>query len=372
MDAGIKRKRGMTINTQPKFVSPMRFDSCDDEYENEKHLSPLPPLPRLQRDKTMSTGSSISASFSFNRKSTIGPRPSTIRISAPSDFRRVQSMTTFPPPQSQSQPQPKEPNHFLELSIYKNPRHALPDLPSFDNFHVNIGDSESPIKRPQRVFSSPPDSSFPPAISRVSVRNTGGSLSGFASFRLPRKPVGTAPGPRRSSTAAGASWPTARPERQRFSTPSSPLIPHFARVQRGSMDRPVPRSLSMGMSSALDGDFAFTLQDRTALETSDDDYVANANLTPPILPSPTLRAPQSQSQSRNKPLPLPPSQSQPGTEHARSWSGSTLASSTYTCTYNPTPPKGFDVSVISRPGSRTGLGQGAGANGVSVSSTDYS
>lgn len=356
MDTGVERERDLTINIQPGLVSPMRLASYDNESETGKHPSPLPlspppPLPRLRRDKAMSRRSSIRASFSFNRKSTIGPRPSPICISAPSDFRRVQSMTTFPP-----QPQPKATTH-LELSIYNNPHHALPDLPSFDNFHLNeiIDDSESPIKRPQRVFSSPPDFILPPVIPRASAQNTAGSLSGPASFRLPRKPVGTAPKPRRSSTA----WPTAKPERQRYSTPASPLIPHFARVQRG---QPQPRALSMGVGAALHGDLGFTLQDRMTHDTNNDD--TNANMTPPISPSPTLTSPQYQNQHKSLPFSLPPShpQPQPGPEtetHTRSWSGSTLASSTYTCTYNPTSPKGFDVSMISRPGSRTGLGQGA-------------
>lgn len=367
MDTGVKRERDMMINTQPELVSPMRLGSYDCENGNEKHplslpLSP-PPLPRLQRthrDNTMSRRSSIRASLSFNRKSTIGPRPSAIRISAPSDFRRVQSMTNFPAskpqPQAQTQiPEKGKGNHFLELSIYNNPHHALPDLPSFDNFHVT--DAESPIKRPQRVFSSPPGFSLPPVVPRS--RDTEGSISGSASFRLPRKPVGTAPAPRRSSTAAAAIasasvWPVARPERQRYSTPASPLIPHFATVQRTSMARPVPRSLSMGMGPALDREFRFTLQNGAIHATNND----HTDMTPPISPSPTLTSPQSQSQFQHKPLPLPlpPSQSQPGPEHTRSWSGSTLASSTYTCTYSP---KGFDASVISRPGSKTGLGQGA-------------
>lgn len=365
MDAGVKRERDMMINTQPELVSPMHLDLCDDGNEDEKHLMPLsppPPLPRSQRirDRTMSRRSSIRASLSFNRKSTIGPRPSAIRISAPSDFRRVQSMTNFPASKPQPQFQTKVPekgkgNHFLELSIYNNPHHALPDLPSFDNFHIT--GAESPIKLPQRVFSSPPGFSLPPVLPRARARDTGGLISGSASFRLPRKPVGTAPAPRRSSTATATAtagvWPIARPE-QRHSTPTSPLIPHFARIQRASLARPMPRSLSMGMGSALDRDFGFTLQDGTTHATDNED--ANSNMTPPISPSPTLTSPRSQSQFQHKPLPLPlpPSQSQPGTEHTRSWSGSTLTSTYTTCTYSP---KGFDVSVISRPGSRTGLGQ---------------
>lgn len=342
----------MTINTQPELVSPMRLNAFDNEKDIDTvtPLSPPPPLPRPPwiRDRTMSRTSSIRASLSFNRRSTIGPgpRPSAIRISAPSDFRQVQSMTNFPAskPQPQAQTQiPEKGNHFLELSIYNKPHHALPDLPSFDNFHIK--DLDSPIKRPQRVFSSPPGFSLPPVIPRA--WNTEGSISGSASFQLPRKPVGTAPGPRHSSTA----WPIARPERQRHSTPTSPLIPHFARIQRTSIARPVPRSLSMAMGSAVDRDFEFILQDGT---THDTDTDANANMTPPISPSPTLTSPQSQSQFQHKPspLPLPPSHSE---THARSWSGSTLASTYTTYTYSP---KGFDVSVISRPGSKTGLGQG--------------
>lgn len=346
----------MMINTQPELVSPMRLTTFDSEKDNDlvTLLSPPPPpLPWSQRirDRTMSRRSSIRASLSFNRTSTTGPRPSAIRISAPSDFRRVQSMTNFavskPQPQSQTKiPEKGKGNNLLELSIYNNPHHALPDLPSFDDFHIT--DAESPLKRPQRVFSSPPGFSLPLVVPHP--RDTGGSISGSASFGLPRKPVGTAPAPRRSSTAAGASdcvWPTARLERQRYSTPVSPLIPHFARVQRGSLIQPVPRSLSMGMGSALDRDFRFTLQDGATHDTNDAN--SNTNVTPPMSPSPTLTSPQ----NHHNILPLPPSHSE---THARSWSGSTFASSTYTCTYSP---KGFDVSVISRPGSRTGMGQSA-------------
>lgn len=365
-------KPEIQICTQPQLGPPMRLTAYDDDIDNDNNshfvTPPPPPRPRIHHDRNIPSRSSFRASLSFKRQSTIGPR-----ISAPSDFRRVQSMT-YDYPMHEA----KEKTQFLELSIYNNPHHRLSNLPSFENFYVDDDPAAAVIKRPPRAISLPPKFSLPP-VPRACRSGSPAS----ASFRLPRKPVGTGPAPCRSSTTAAAR-PTV--PALRHSTMTSPLIPQFATVQRSSLTTPTSRALSMSADTSTilnrDHDIRSTLQERkhihdttiTDVEEKDISTDTNDDTTPPTSPTPTLTSPQN-----------PPKPSTNADKHTRTWSGSTLASSTYTCAYtfkptspsclsfpapsSPSPPvcnegKGFDLSVLPRPesgsacrpGSRAGLG----------------
>lgn len=185
-------------HSQPHLVPPMKLVLYDDL------PSPGPPprtssLPSwiVEGRNLASRASSIRASMSLRRKSTVRPR-----ISAPTDFRRVQ-------------PPPARVNGFrpLELSIY-TPGNRLSDLPEFDEFR--LGDDGKPVL-PARAHT--------PTIERSFSRNLN------SSFQLARKPVGS--GSRRSSVATMEQLL----ELRRPSVAADPLIPHFAiRTPRPSVD----------------------------------------------------------------------------------------------------------------------------------------
>ncbi|KAL5364522.1 hypothetical protein BJX96DRAFT_136179 [Aspergillus floccosus] len=201
-------ERDMQIcHTQPHLVPPMRLVVYDDL------PSPGPPPRRassipswvVEGSRSLASRASNRASMTFRRKSAA---PAPLRISAPSDFRRVPTFS-LQPGDSAFRP--------LELS-FNTPKNPLPDLLHiFDNIQLDHERHHQEIpglKRPPRALSSPADVN-PLHFSRP------GSHYPSSSFQLPRKPVGS--GSRRSSLA------TLEQLLDRQSVPiASPLIPHFS------------------------------------------------------------------------------------------------------------------------------------------------
>lgn len=198
-------------HSQPHLVPPMRL-VLYDELPSPASVSRISSFPSwMAEGRNRYSKLSSRASLSYRRKSTTTSR---LRISAPSDFRRVN-----PPSARVGQFNP------LELSIYKA-ENRLSDLPTFDDFYV--GDC---------LLVSPPSQVLSPVFDR-SRRYTA------SEHRLRRKPVGS--GSSRSSFAALEPFLDARPEEALL----SPLIPHFA--TRSSIVRPLSKEPSPQIPPSLD------------------------------------------------------------------------------------------------------------------------
>ncbi|KAI9044136.1 uncharacterized protein KD926_001960 [Aspergillus affinis] len=158
--AGAEREMKV-CHTQPQLVPPMKL--ADDP----------PSLSRpswVVDGRNLASRASSRASMSFRRKSMA---TTSLRISAPSEFRRVPTFS-MTPERASFRP--------LELSLGH-----LPELPNFEDFHLDDDQSRSPapVARPPRA-----------ELSRHS-RSRSHHLS--SSFHLQRKPVGS--GSLRSSLA---------------------------------------------------------------------------------------------------------------------------------------------------------------------------
>ncbi|KAJ5991437.1 hypothetical protein N7522_011644 [Penicillium canescens] len=135
-------ERDMTVcHTQPHLVPPMKLVVYDD--------LPSPTIPGHQHRNSLSSWinegrhlasrASTRASMSMKRQST--PLKAPLKISAPSDFRRVQS---FQPSRSTTY-QP------LELRIHRS-GYRLSDLPSFESFQLNDGHRKT-LPAPPRALT---------------------------------------------------------------------------------------------------------------------------------------------------------------------------------------------------------------------------
>ncbi|KAL4920128.1 hypothetical protein BDW62DRAFT_22989 [Aspergillus aurantiobrunneus] len=193
-------EREMQIcHSQPHLVPPMKLVVYDDL------PSPGPPrassFPTWVREESRNLASRASsrASMSFRRKSTAA-----VRISAPTDFRRV---TTLPPISTVS-------TEYRPLELgFQSPANRLPDLPRFSDFKFEEDQPQQvPIARPPKALSFTTDYSYQ-TRPRTHHRSS-------SSFNLPRKPVGS--GSRRSSLA------TLELLMEKQVPVSHPLIPHFS------------------------------------------------------------------------------------------------------------------------------------------------
>ncbi|KAL5336427.1 hypothetical protein BJX70DRAFT_281160 [Aspergillus crustosus] len=191
-------EREMQIcHSQPHLVPPMKLVVYDD--------LPSPGPPRassfptwvMEEGRNLASRASSRASMSFRRKST-----APVRISAPTDFRRV---TTLPPISTALTGY-----RPLELS-FQSPLNELPELPRFDFGFEQDQSQQMHIVRPPRSLSFMTEFSYQtrPRTHRPS-----------SSFHLPRKPVGS--GSRRSSLA------TLELLMEKQVPITHPLIPHFS------------------------------------------------------------------------------------------------------------------------------------------------
>ncbi|KAJ6073187.1 hypothetical protein N7467_011272 [Penicillium canescens] len=189
-------EREMTVcHTQPHLVPPMKLVVYDD--------LPSPTIPGHQHRNSLSSWinegrhlasrASTRASMSMKRQST--PLKAPLKISAPSDFRRVQS---FQPPRSTTY-QP------LELRIHRS-GNRLSDLPSFESFQLNDGHRKTLPAPPRALTVS------------TGVRDRRCQTT----FVVSRKPVGS-----KKRRSLGNLEPLLAEQPIRI---TSALIPHFSTV----------------------------------------------------------------------------------------------------------------------------------------------
>ncbi|KAJ5540884.1 hypothetical protein N7494_005960 [Penicillium frequentans] len=198
---GVKREMEV-CHSQPHLVPPMKLKVYDDlpnpkinHTRNSHSLSSW-----LEEGRNLASRASNRASLTTSRRR----HPSTpLKISGPSDFRRVESFHDSVAVVSKYQP--------LDLSIHRS-GHRLSDLPSFDSFRLDE-DHQFP------VLAVPPR-----ALSHQSIRHRR-CLSTTSVFTVSRKPVGS--GDRRS---LGSMRLTIEPEYQKPVHIASPLVPHFSVV----------------------------------------------------------------------------------------------------------------------------------------------
>ncbi|KAJ5084005.1 hypothetical protein NUU61_008584 [Penicillium alfredii] len=212
-DRGVERE--MQVNhTQPHLVPPMKLVVYDDlpspsVHENRNSLSSW-----IVESRNFASRTSYRASMSWKRNSMAPASSSTsaLRISAPSDFRRVQS---FHPPPSPWLPtfQP------LELSFHRS-GNRLPDLPTFDSFQLAD-------ERYRQTLPPPPRTLSPTGIRPRLCQST---------FAVPRKPVGS--GDHRLSVDVESLIEPPAPVRI-----ASSLIPHFSVVN--PVEIPSPDDVEM-------------------------------------------------------------------------------------------------------------------------------
>ncbi|PLB55801.1 hypothetical protein P170DRAFT_471199 [Aspergillus steynii IBT 23096] len=158
--AGAEREMKV-CHTQPHLVPPMKL--ADDP--------PSSSMPSWVVDgRNLASRASSRASMSFRRKSMA---TTSLRISAPSEFRRVPTFYMTPERAS---------FHPLELSLGH-----LPELPNFEEFRLEDDNSQppAPVSRPPRA--------------ELSRHSRSRSHRPSSSFHLQRKPVGS--GSLRSSLA---------------------------------------------------------------------------------------------------------------------------------------------------------------------------
>ncbi|KAJ6008384.1 hypothetical protein N7540_012360 [Penicillium herquei] len=199
LDEGIQREM-QVCHSEPHLVSPMKLKVYDDL------PSPLP-SPRMRHVRgSLSMSSWLEEGWSLATRAssmTISRKRHTttpLKISGPSDFRRVQSY--HDPIPTKYQP--------LQLSIHRS-GNRLSDLPSFDLFQVWDERQYQPLAVPPRALTPP----------NIRHRRCVSTASGF---KVTRKPVGS--GDNRRSL--GNMELTIEPR-----TPvhvASPLIPHFSVV----------------------------------------------------------------------------------------------------------------------------------------------
>ncbi|PKX99159.1 uncharacterized protein P174DRAFT_509201 [Aspergillus novofumigatus IBT 16806] len=193
---GVEREMRI-CHSQPHLVPPMKLVVYDDL------PSPGPP-PRtssfpswITEGRSIASRASNRASMSFKRQST-----TPLRISAPTDFRRVETFQSFASSPAEFQP--------LVLKIH-TPGNRLSDLPTFDEF-LPHEDRRRSLAWPAKAVVSPTD---PSRISRTRSHHHSSS-----SFQLACKPVGS--GSRRSSLANLEQLLDSQ------SPITSPGIPHFS------------------------------------------------------------------------------------------------------------------------------------------------
>lgn len=275
LDSDVKREMQI-CHTQPHLVPPMRlvvYDDLPNSPVQPRRASTLPSRMMMDGKNLVSRASSIRTSMSIRRKSGIfapPPPPPAVRISAPSDFRRVQSSSaigTGISPNTNNDNDDKVRFQPLELSIYNSSKHQLSDLPSFENFGTeeadggNNGETPPVLARPARAFSS------------ASLDVVSRSRRSNASFHLPRKPVGS--GSRRASVATLEQLLEKQPQSQAQSqaAATNPLIPHFASTRPSSSSVAQPQT-----QPHVSAPEPVTLQDRPLPRTPS----TEENETPPL------------------------------------------------------------------------------------------
>lgn len=222
--SGVEREMNV-CHTQPHLVPPMKLVVYEDlpSPNVRQHRNSLSSW--LNESRNLASRASTRASMPMKRSSTMP-----LKISAPSDFRRVQSFQS-PASYERQAVQPARNYQPLDLRIHRS-GNRLSDLPSFDSFQLN--------ESPQRMTLPAP----PRALTPTSVRDRRCQTT----FVVSRKPVGSVD--RRS---LGNSVSTKEPVRI-----SSGLVPHFSTVtpveipvEEVQATSPSPKSIPRGSTLSL-------------------------------------------------------------------------------------------------------------------------
>ncbi|KAJ5759608.1 hypothetical protein N7520_006764 [Penicillium odoratum] len=200
LPVGNQVKREMQVcHTQPHLVPPMKLRVYDD-LPNPRiyHTRSSHSLSSwLGESRNLASRASTRASVTTSRKR----HPSGLTISAPSDFRRVESF--HQPVTTIYQP--------LDLIIHRS-GNRLSDLPSFDSFQLDDNCLLPTLAVPPQAFS------------QQSIRHQR-CLSTASVFTVSRKPVGS--GDRRSLGNMDLTIETKSPKPVHS---ASSLVPHFSIV----------------------------------------------------------------------------------------------------------------------------------------------
>ncbi|RHZ51025.1 uncharacterized protein CDV56_104365 [Aspergillus thermomutatus] len=274
---GVEREMRI-CHTQPHLVPPMKLVVYDDL------PSPGPP-PRtssfpswIMEGRSIASRASNRASMSLKRQST-----TPLRISAPTDFRRVETFQSFASSPAEFQP--------LVLKIH-TPGNRLSDLPTFNDF-LSQEDQRRSLAWPAKALVSPTD---PSRTSRGRSHHHHSS----SSFQLPRKPVGS--GSRRSSVA------TLEQLLDKQTPITSPVIPHFS--ARTSTATGISEALFSPTHTRLESSAGYGSMPQR--QRSDINPIAVAPKTPPKTPL------------QDRPLPALPTDNTPSSTGTSNPSPSTL------------------------------------------------
>ncbi|KAJ6096535.1 hypothetical protein N7486_007281 [Penicillium sp. IBT 16267x] len=200
-DHGVKRETEV-CHSQPHLVPPMKLKVYDDLPDPRIHhtRNSLSLSLWLEEGRNLASRASNRASLTPSRRR----HPTTpLKISSPSDFRRVESFHDSGAVVSRYQP--------LDLSIHRS-GNRLSDLPSFESFQLDE-DRQFPM------LAVPPR-----ALSHQSIHHRR-CVSTASVFTVSRKPVGS--GDRRS---VGNMDMAIDPEPRKPIHIASPLVPHFSVV----------------------------------------------------------------------------------------------------------------------------------------------
>jgi len=140
LSLGVKQEI-QVCHAQPHLVPPMKLVVYDNlpspSLDRQQHTSLTSWIPDR---RNLARRASTRASMSWKKQSTVP-----LRISAPSDFRKVESFSFQPPPlPTKYQP--------LELSIYRS-GNRLSGLPEFDSFEFDEGRHRQTLAVPPRALS---------------------------------------------------------------------------------------------------------------------------------------------------------------------------------------------------------------------------
>ncbi|KAJ5129778.1 uncharacterized protein N7515_005817 [Penicillium bovifimosum] len=216
-NAGVEREMNV-CHTQPHLVPPMKLVVYDDLPSPSIHHHRVS-LSRGSLSSWINDGRQL-ASRASNRASMSLKRTSTtpLTISAPSDFRRVQSFYDHPAPSYHCPPAPTY--QPLDLRIHRS-GHRLSDLPSFETFEFDDGTQRKTLSAPPRALTT-----------STGVRDRHRQMS----LVLSRKPVGS-----RNRRSLGNLEPLLAKEPVRI---TSALIPHFSKVVPVEIQLPDPQESS--------------------------------------------------------------------------------------------------------------------------------
>jgi hypothetical protein len=200
-------------HTQPHLVPPMKLVVYDDLPSPSIHHHRNSLSSWFNDGRQLASRASNRASMSLKRSST-----TPLKISAPSDFRRVQSFYDHPAPSSHSPPAPTY--QPLDLRIHRS-GHRLSDLPSFETFQPDDYTQRKTLPASPRALST-----------STGIRDRHRQMSLVVS----RKPVGS-----QNRRSLGNLEPLLVKEPVRI---TSALIPHFSKVVPVEIHLPDPQESS--------------------------------------------------------------------------------------------------------------------------------